>query len=291
MIEKLTDDERGALHWYGKEANRVGQKALRIIDQLTEALAAAERAHEQALNERDSAHGELEKIIDPREGSHRNEIQRLQQVNRELLSTRHAAEAALAAESVAKSEWERLRNEAYSLYRAEALRRETAEARVRELEAKYAPIADASRRFEQQLAGANALLRRVPRNTVPSDTVKPDASQKRALDLTRDIDAHLTAQFAAPAVYIPVHVTVKAASEAEIKAAVLKALETPANAALQARVEELESLVRDWSNFDFDCPDECDPETDEEHEDGWALERLYERTAELLAPRDREAKR
>ncbi len=32
-MTKLTEDERGALHWYGKEANQVGQKALKIIDE------------------------------------------------------------------------------------------------------------------------------------------------------------------------------------------------------------------------------------------------------------------
>lgn len=32
-IEKLTEDERGALSWFGREANRIGLKALRIIGQ------------------------------------------------------------------------------------------------------------------------------------------------------------------------------------------------------------------------------------------------------------------
>ena len=35
MIEKLTQDEYGALSWYGRQSNQVGLKALRIIDALT----------------------------------------------------------------------------------------------------------------------------------------------------------------------------------------------------------------------------------------------------------------
>jgi hypothetical protein len=46
----------------------------------------------------------------------------------------------------------------------------------------------------RHLAAANALLRRVPRWTVPADTVKPDRFQQAGLDLTRDIDAHLSGQ-------------------------------------------------------------------------------------------------
>ncbi len=46
----------------------------------------------------------------------------------------------------------------------------------------------------KKLAAANALLRRVPRWTVPADTVKPDRFQQAGLDLTRDIDAHLSGQ-------------------------------------------------------------------------------------------------
>lgn len=48
--------------------------------------------------------------------------------------------------------------------------------------------------LEEHLAAANALLRRVPRWTVPADTVKPDRFQQAGLDLTRDIDAHLSGQ-------------------------------------------------------------------------------------------------
>lgn len=42
-------------------------------------------------------------------------------------------------------------------------------------------------------------------------------------------------------------------------------------------------LLREWSNFDFDCPDEFNYETDDDEEDGWALEQLYKQTEEQLA--------
>lgn len=51
---------------------------------------------------------------------------------------------------------------------------------------------------------------------------------------------------------------------------------------LTARVREAEGLIREWSNFDFDCPDEYDPETGEDGEDGSALDRLYEETGAFL---------
>jgi hypothetical protein len=52
--------------------------------------------------------------------------------------------------------------------------------------------------------------------------------------------------------------------------------------ARDARIEELTSLLIEWSNFDFDCPDEYNEETDEEEEDGSALNHLYEKTGEVL---------
>jgi hypothetical protein len=51
---------------------------------------------------------------------------------------------------------------------------------------------------------------------------------------------------------------------------------------VEARVREAEGLIREWSNFDFDCPDEYDPETGEDGEDGSALARLYEETGAFL---------
>ena len=57
-IEKLTEDERGALMWYRKLTNQVGSKALRIIDDLTERLAAAERQLEIVRTESDEAREE-----------------------------------------------------------------------------------------------------------------------------------------------------------------------------------------------------------------------------------------
>lgn len=42
------------------------------------------------------------------------------------------------------------------------------------------------------------------------------------------------------------------------------------------------SLLRRWSNFDFDCSDEFDDEIQDEQEDGWALEKLYTDTAAYL---------
>jgi regulator of replication initiation timing len=53
--------------------------------------------------------------------------------------------------------------------------------------------------------------------------------------------------------------------------------------AAESKLAAAEALLREWSNFDFDCPEEYDPETDEEGEDGDALDRLYERTGVHLA--------
>jgi hypothetical protein len=61
-----------------------------------------------------------------------------------------------------------------------------------------------------------------------------------------------------------------------------EASERRANAA-ESKLAAAEALLREWSNFDFDCPEEYDPETDEEGEDGDALDRLYERTGVHLA--------
>lgn len=47
------------------------------------------------------------------------------------------------------------------------------------------------------------------------------------------------------------------------------------------------ALLKRWSNFDFDCPDEYNQETGEEEEDGWALGKLYEDTAAHLAGQPR----
>ncbi len=51
----------------------------------------------------------------------------------------------------------------------------------------------------------------------------------------------------------------------------------------RSRLATATALIRDWTNFDFDCPDEHDEDTGEEGEDGAALERLYERSGAFLA--------
>jgi hypothetical protein len=55
---------------------------------------------------------------------------------------------------------------------------------------------------------------------------------------------------------------------------------------LVAERDAAAALLKDWSNFDFDCPDEDDydeePDTFEPVEEGAALERLYDRTGAFL---------
>jgi hypothetical protein len=43
------------------------------------------------------------------------------------------------------------------------------------------------------------------------------------------------------------------------------------------------ALVRRWSNFDFDCPDEYNDDMGQDEKDGWALNQLYEASAALLS--------
>ncbi len=51
MIEKLTEDERGALDWFGKQANRTGRKALRIMDAYEAELATLRESHSGLFDE------------------------------------------------------------------------------------------------------------------------------------------------------------------------------------------------------------------------------------------------
>jgi hypothetical protein len=57
---------------------------------------------------------------------------------------------------------------------------------------------------------------------------------------------------------------------------------------LEYRRGASDALLRRWSNFDFDCPDEFNDDTDVEEDPGWALEKLYSDTASHLSedPRD-----
>jgi len=140
---------------------------------------AAERAHEQALNERDLAHQQIE--FDNAQGLFQQN-ERLRQVNKELLTTRAAAEseaAALRAEVLnlqglldaqaavisderaradaaerAKAEWERLRGEAYSLYRSEAEKRERAESEAAALRAELTELRSRAEALDESLAHA-----------------------------------------------------------------------------------------------------------------------------------------
>lgn len=71
-------------------------------------------------------------------------------------------------------------------------------------------------------------------------------------------------------------------SEVEVTTARLNAV-TDALAISERRLADAEQLVRNWSNFDFDCPDEYNEDTDEDEEDGWALGQLYEATEKFFS--------
>lgn len=53
--------------------------------------------------------------------------------------------------------------------------------------------------------------------------------------------------------------------------------------AANARLAAANALLREWSVFDFECPDEFNDETEEEEADGWALDKLYDDTRAHLA--------
>ncbi len=100
-----------------------------------------------------------------------------------------------------------------------------------------------------------------------------DTAEQYRIDLQVARDALASAQLQADA----------EKSRAENLQAACEVLKADREAAYK-RADAAHDLLREWSNFDFDCPEEeYDAAEDRFEEDGHALEKLYAQTAELLS--------